>query len=166
MKKSILIVILFILLIFIDLSYVLVDNPEILGRVSRGLSLDGEQSTTEETIVTKIIDGDTVIIEGGENVRILGIDCDEKGKKCYGAAKNRIEELLLGKKVILERDKEDKDQYGRYLRYIFLNGKNINVQMVEEGYCVARFQGESKYKEEIQSAESYAISNKIGCKWS
>ena len=125
-------------------------------------------SKTEQKIVTKIIDGDTVIVEGGETVRLLGMDCDEKGKKCFTVAKNRIEELLLGKSVVLESGNEDKDQYDRSLRYIFLNEKNINVQMVEEGFCVARFVGgeNDKYKTEIQSAESNAIKNKVGCKWS
>lgn len=119
----------------------------------------------EEKIVTKIIDGDTIIVEGGETLRLLGMDCDERGKECYGAAKNRIEELLLGKTVTLESDAEDKDQYGRSLRYIFLENQNINSLLVKEGYCIARFVKDSKYKKEIQDAEKYAIENKIGCKW-
>lgn len=123
------------------------------------------QEIIEEKIVTKIIDGDTVIIEGGESLRLLGIDCDERGKPCYSIAKERIEELLLGKTVVLESDSEDKDQYGRILRYIFLENQNINEQLVEEGYCIARFVKDSKYKEEIQTAERYAIKNKVGCKW-
>ncbi|HRZ85813.1 MAG TPA: thermonuclease family protein [Candidatus Paceibacterota bacterium] len=164
MKKSVLIIVLFLILTLVDLSYVLISNPNLIGNISLDL-LSEDETVTEEKIVTKIIDGDTVIIEGGESVRLLGIDCDEKGKKCYNIAKKRIEELLLGKKVILERDIENKDQYGRYLRYIILDNENIDAKMVKEGYCVARFQGDSKYKTEIQNAESYAISNKIGCKW-
>ena len=99
---------------------------------------------------------------------MLGIDCDERGRECYTIAKNRIDELLLGKEVILESGKEDKDQYKRLLRYIFLNEENINVKMVREGYCIARFEGEdnTKYRKEIQEAEQFAIQNKIGCKWS
>jgi endonuclease YncB( thermonuclease family) len=30
-------------------------------------------------LVTKVIDGDTFLIEGGYSVRILGIDADERG---------------------------------------------------------------------------------------
>ena len=129
--------------------------------------LISDQNLSNKTvIVTKIIDGDTVIVQGGETIRLLGIDCDERGKECYVEAKNRIEEILLNQKVILKKESEDKDIYGRSLRYIFLNGENINSKMVKEGYCVARFPQESKYKKEIVEVEEFAISNNVGCKWS
>ena len=121
----------------------------------------------ENTIVTKVIDGDTVVVEGGWHVRLLGMDADEKGYPCYDAAKTRLEDLVLAKQVILEKDKTDVDQYGRCLRYIFLGDKNIDVQLVQEGLAVARFYPpDIKYKSEITSAEQQAQQNKIGCKWS
>ena len=118
-----------------------------------------------DKFVSKIIDGDTIIIEG-ESVRLLGIDTDERGQPCYSAAKNRIEELVLDKEVELVADAEDKDMYKRYLRYIFLDGENINLKLVQEGLAVARFSPENiKYKQEIIDAEKQARENKIGCKW-
>jgi len=117
-------------------------------------------------LVTKIIDGDTFLIEGGYSVRILGIDADERGHRCYEAAKNRLEELILNKEVRLEKGKEDLDQYCRYLRYVFLDDKNISLELVKEGLVVARFSPEDvKYREEIAQAEKEAKDNKIGCKW-
>lgn len=122
-------------------------------------------SFTGNKFVSKIIDGDTIIIEG-ESVRLLGIDSDERGDKCYGAAKDRIGELVLDKEILLESDAEDKDQYKRYLRYVFLDGENINLKLVQEGLAVARFSPENtKYKQEILAAEQSARENKIGCKW-
>jgi len=116
--------------------------------------------------VTKVIDGDTVIVEGGASVRLLGIDADEKSYPCYDAAKNRLEELVLGKEVVLEKDQSDQDQYKRYLRYLILDDQNIDLQLVEEGLAVARFSPENqKYKEKIQKAETAAKEKKIGCKW-
>jgi len=116
-------------------------------------------------IVTKIIDGDTIIVEG-ENVRLLGMDTDERGYPCYDEAKERLEELILNKEVRLEKDQTDKDQYQRYLRYIFLNNENINLKLVEEGLAVARFYPEDvKYKNEIIDAEAQARESKLGCKW-
>lgn len=128
--------------------------------------LFSQRDFSEETIVTKIVDGDTVIVRGGKSVRLLGIDTDERGKKCYTAAKERLEELVLGKGVVLERDAEDRDRYGRLLRYLFLNETNINALLVSEGLAVARFQGNWKYKTEITALEKEAIEGKIGCKWS
>lgn len=124
-----------------------------------------ESPFTGNKFVTKIIDGDTVIIEG-ESVRLLGIDSDERGYPCYNKAKKRIEDLVLNKEVKLEEDGENKDQYQRYLRYIFLDGKNINLQLVKEGLAVSRFSPQNiKYKQEILAAEKYARENRMGCKW-
>ena len=121
----------------------------------------------DNVVVTKIIDGDTVVVQGGHHVRLLGIDADEKDYACYNAAKNRLEELVLGKKVALVKDATDVDQYGRCLRYLFLNQENISTQLVKEGQAVASFyQADVTYKSEIANAEKYAIDNNIGCKWS
>jgi len=117
-------------------------------------------------LVTKVIDGDTFLIEGGYSVRILGIDADERGYPCYQAAKERLEELILNKEVKLEKEKEDFDQYCRYLRYVFADDKNVAFELVKEGLVVARFSPENiKYREEISLAEKEARENKIGCKW-
>ena len=56
-----------------------------------------------QVLVTKVIDGDTIVVEGGYHIRLLGIDTDEKGYPCYEAAKSRLEELVLNKKVKLEK---------------------------------------------------------------
>lgn len=122
---------------------------------------------SSQTMVTKVIDGDTVVVEGGYHIRLLGIDADERGYSCYEPAKTRLEKLILQKKVRLEKDKTDVDQYHRCLRYIFLGDENINLELVKEGLAVARFYSpDVKYKDEITKAEKKAIENKIGCKWS
>ena len=118
-------------------------------------------------LATKIIDGDTFLIEGGYSVRILGIDADERGYPCYDAAKNKLEELILNKEVRLEKGTEDLDQYCRYLRYVFLGDENISLELIKEGLAIARFSPEdTKYRAEITDAEKQAKEDKIGCKWS
>ena len=118
-------------------------------------------------LATKVIDGDTFLIEGGYSVRILGIDADERGYPCYDAAKNKLEELILNQEVELEKGTEDKDQWCRYLRYVFLGDQNISLEMVKEGLAVARSSPEDvKYREELSLAEKEAKDNKVGCKWS
>ena len=123
----------------------------------------------EEGFVGKVIDGDTVIIDG-ESVRLLGMDTDERGYDCYKEAKTRMEELVLNRDVRMEKDKTDKDQYKRYLRYLFVevddgNEVNVNLKMVEEGMAIARFYDDRKYSREILEAEKIARENRIGCKW-
>jgi micrococcal nuclease len=126
-----------------------------------------ELSDGATKLATKIIDGDTFLIEGGYSVRILGIDADERGYPCYEAAKNKLEELILNQEVKLEKGIEDKDQWCRYLRYVILGKQNISLELVKEGLAVARFSPEdAKYREEITQAEKEARENKIGCKWS
>ncbi|MCX6720749.1 MAG: thermonuclease family protein [Candidatus Staskawiczbacteria bacterium] len=134
--------------------------------ISPSASLGG-CGADNNTIVTKVIDGDTVVVKGGWHVRLLGMDADEKGYPCYDTAKTRLEDLVLSKNVLLEKDKTDVDQYGRCLRYIFINNINVDAQLVKEGLAVARFYSpDVKYRAEISEVEQYAQQNKIGCKWS
>ncbi len=140
-------------------------SPDVSGNVVGQDETGNGQLETK--LVTKIIDGDTVIVEGGDSVRLLGIDTDERGYPCYSAAKDRLEELVLNREAVLEREGEDKDQYGRYLRYILLDDDNVNVRMVSEGYAVARLDPDNvRYRDDIIAAEKSAMSNGIGCKWS
>ena len=139
-------------------------TPSITPKIAVNIATCG---ASENTIVTKVIDGDTVVVEGGWHVRLLGMDADEKGYTCYDSAKTRLENLILAKQVVLEKDVSDVDQYGRCLRYIFLGNINIDTQLVQEGLAVARFYApDVKYRTEITSAEVYAQQNKVGCKWS
>jgi len=119
----------------------------------------------EETYVTKVVDGDTIVIEGGQRVRLLNIDTREKGENCYAEAKERMEELVLLKNITLEADKEDKDQYGRLLRYVYLDDANINMEMVAEGLAVVHiYEPNVKYREQFAEYERQAR-ERGGCVW-
>lgn len=129
---------------------------------------------SEKGIVTKVIDGDTIIVNGS-TIRLLGIDARERGEKCYDEAKQRLEELVLGKNVTLKSDvmSDDVDQYGRYLRYVFLPTNelnegltNINLLLVEEGLAIARTENKDiKFAAEFVNAEKSASLNHRGCLW-
>ncbi len=116
----------------------------------------------QKTVVTNVIDGDTVVISGGERVRLLGIDAPEKNEFFYKESKQRLEQLVEKQEVMLEKEGEDKDRYDRLLRYISLNNTNINMQMVEEGYAICYFYDESRYQETCKKLEQNAMRNKIG----
>ena len=94
-------------------------------------------NTKELAFVVKVIDGDTVKLANGEKVRLIGVNAPERGHAYYKKARERLSSLIEGKGVALERDAENRDQYGRLLRYIFLNGENMNIKMVREGLASA-----------------------------
>src|SRR3989344_8143389 len=139
---------------------------------SNNLIIEGVDIQTEKcrassnTTITKVIDGDTVIVEGGYSVRLSGIDADEKGHQCYDEAKYRLEKLVLHKNIMLEKEKIELDKYKRCLATVFIENENINLKLVKEGLVVAKFYGsELKYENEIIAAEKYASENNVGCKW-
>lgn len=90
---------------------------------------------SEYALVTKVIDGDTLEIENGERVRLLGINCPEKGDKYYLESKEFLENLTLNKTVRLEFGKKKYDLYDRTLAYVFVDETFINVKIVEQGFA-------------------------------
>lgn len=119
----------------------------------------------EKTIVTEVIDGDTIVIAGGQRVRLLNIDARERGEECYSEAKQRLEEIVLMKNIILEREKENYDKYGRLLRHIYLGDQNINLLLVREGLAIAYIiPPNTKYESYFRDAESEAM-EEGGCVW-
>src|SRR6056297_1764947 len=110
-----------------------------------------------QKIVTKVIDGDTFVIQGGYLIRMLGVETDEVGEKCYNQAKQRLKELILNKQVRLEKGETNIDKYCRYLRYPFLDNQNISFKMVKSGLGIARFNPKNtKYRKEFSKAENKA----------
>ncbi len=76
----------------------------------------------------------------------------KKGEESYKASKNFLSSLVLGEEVRLEQDVEDKDGYGRLLRYVYLNINNseeelfVNKEIVQKGYAVLFPYGNSTSK--------------------
>ena len=90
---------------------------------------------TQNVIVTRVVDGDTIIVEGGDSIRLLDIDTPERGEPCASNATALLKYLIDGKEVTLVSGREDRDLYGRFLRYVFLNDTMINLVMVREGFA-------------------------------
>lgn len=113
--------------------------------------------------VIRVVDGDTFIIENGARVRVIGINAPEM-KTPYGQpAKEHLISLIDGKMVDLQPDhiSADKDVYGRLLRYVYLEGVDINKKMVSDGYAIAflkyPFDKEAEYKAEEGKAKSASL---------
>lgn len=58
--------------------------------------------------------------------------------ECFGhEARDYNEGLVLGKTVELEKDVSETDQFGRLLRYVWLDGEMVNATLVRDGYAQA-----------------------------
>lgn len=93
-----------------------------------------------EGMVKHVLDGDTIVLETGENVRYLGIDAPElrhdgKPSECWARkAQNANSEMVLGKRVELRFSPQTRDRFGRLLAYVFTSdGTCVNVEMVRSG---------------------------------
>jgi len=113
--------------------------------------------------VIRIIDGDTFEIEGGKKVRLIGINTPESGQPYYEEATDELKEHILDKEVRLEKDVSDTDQYGRLLRYVYLNDTFVNLEMVKAGLATAyEYEPDTKYSEELKAAEKEAKEARLG----
>jgi len=85
--------------------------------------------------VLRVIDGDTIVIEGGHHIRYIGIDTPEKGQSYYEEATEYNKALVAGKTVRLETDVTNKDKFGRLLRYVYVGDVLVNLKLVKQGYA-------------------------------
>lgn len=124
---------------------------------------------SNEVRVVRVIDGDTFEIEGGERVRLIGIDTPESVKpnapvECYGKeASEYLKSLVEGKMVRLERDRTERDRYARLLRYAYLEDVFINEKLVREGYAESvEYRPDTKFQDRLDEAEQNAKDKRVG----
>ncbi|TNH33899.1 thermonuclease family protein [Campylobacter helveticus] len=114
--------------------------------------------------VSRVIDGDTIeLLVKQEDikqspkikVRLFGIDAPEK-KQAFGKeAKEYLSSLILDKEIILIIN--DKDKYQRTIGTILLNDKDINKEMVKNGYAWAYESYSTKYLAEQADAQMFKL---------
>jgi len=104
-------------------------------------------SDFERATIARVIDGDTVVLENGERVRLIGVNTPEKNEAFGSEATAFTRERLEGETVWLQKDISDRDRYDRLLRYIWLERplnpasedeireKMFNAILVIEGYA-------------------------------
>ncbi|WP_122315890.1 thermonuclease family protein [Pseudomonas cichorii] len=98
--------------------------------------------------VQRVVDGDTLRLTDGRNVRMIGLNTPETGKNGQSAepfavaAQRRLQALVdaSGGQVSLRLGQQAQDHYGRTLANVYArNGANLEAQMLGEGlgYLVA-----------------------------
>ena len=83
----------------------------------------------------RVADGDTLTVLGAANnqhkIRLQGIDAPES-KQAFGQkSKRRLSDYVFGKDVTVKW--KSKDKYGRMLGTVFVDGKDINLEMLKAG---------------------------------
>ncbi len=87
-----------------------------------------------EVKVVKVIDGDTIIVAGGEKVRYAGIDTPEYGEPFFEEATEKNATLLGGSRVTLVVCSErPRDDYGRLLAFVYADGVDVSEVILGEG---------------------------------
>jgi micrococcal nuclease len=111
---------------------------------SKKSELDGK---IERATISRVVDGDTVVLQDGRTIRYLYIDTPETHRpntpvQCFGPEASSYNGAFKGAKVLLKSDKEGQDKYGRDLRIVFLDGRDtdnisqsINAQLVVNGFA-------------------------------
>jgi micrococcal nuclease len=96
-------------------------------------------------VVTRVIDGDTLVVEGVGTVRLIGVDTPEtvdprRPVQYFGReASDFTKQLATGKPVRLEFDRDRTDRYGRTLAYVYLQPEDLllNAEIIRQGYGFA-----------------------------
>ena len=144
----------------------LISSLAILG-LGVGLSSCGVEpkGPPREALVSHVIDGDTLVLDGGARVRLLGIDAPEMERDGRPAeflahkAKGALAELTQGKRLRLEYDQLRYDHYGRLLAYLFLaDNTMINAELVRQGLARVYFHAPNfRYREVLLAAQTEAL---------
>lgn len=122
-----------------------------------------EGAATEADTVKEVTDGDTLTLQNGDKVRLIGMNAPEINQPNYAEAKQKLESLTLGKSVRLDYDVQKTDQYGRTLAYIYVGDMFVNLELIKSGFAVVEtIQPDSLHSDLFVKAEADARKNCFG----
>lgn len=133
---------------------------------NRRIDLDVVQ--TERAVVTRVIDGDTLVaqLDGREQtVRLYGLQAPERDERCFGAATDRLSALSPPGATVLLHPGPRNDDGSRLLRYVFLtDGLSLSATLVAEGLAAA-WRRDGQLRDAVVDLEAEARSAGDGCLW-
>jgi endonuclease YncB( thermonuclease family) len=121
--------------------------------------------------VTRVVDGRSVVLEDGREVRISGIETPQPsatGEQRFAAGKAALEAMLLGQLVELHGLQDITDRYGRTIAFLVRQDGAIDVagDLLARGHAqVAAQIGDAACATELHSRERVARTSKLGL-WS
>lgn len=108
------------------------------------MSSNGNVGDSEDKLhlVTEVVDGDTIRVDGSTRVRLIGIDAPERSECYYEESKQALQNLLEGEYVRLEKDISGVDGFGRLLRYVFLPQEIMMDDILVDDYLLKQGLGD------------------------
>ena len=120
----------------LTLSFLLISN----------CSSSSSDLQSSQVDVIRVIDGDTVVSAGDERVRLIGIDTPENGQCGFDEAKQALEKLLAsGSATFYSGTTSEKDKYDRLLRYLEVEGIDVGLNLISNGFAIARYDSRDGY---------------------
>jgi micrococcal nuclease len=118
-----------------------------------------KKSSDESILVLEVLDGDTLLLDGKVRLRLRHVDAPELGFCGSQEAKNLLEELVKGKKIVIQE--KILDQKARPLALVYVDDKLINLEMIKSGW--GRFHHDKSSKTEVlKKAGNEAKEKRIG----
>lgn len=134
----------------------------ILGACFGG-AVGSSSESNEGVVVQRVIDGDTLLLETGERIRLIGVDTPEtkhpkKPVQFFGREASAFtKKMVEGRRVWLSFDVERRDKYGRSLAYVFdEQGRFLNAEIIRQGYGFAYTRFPFKHLELFRALEREA----------
>ncbi|MGH7554508.1 MAG: thermonuclease family protein [Longimicrobiales bacterium] len=115
--------------------------------------------------VSRIVDGDTFVCEGGSRVRLLLVDSDELGQSVFADSAAALLRQLMppGSRVRLEFDVELFDRYRRVLAYVYTDAAFVNRLIARRGFGhVVVYPPNIRMVEVLRAAADTARQEKLG----
>jgi micrococcal nuclease len=120
----------------------------------------------EKLTVVEVTDGDTLKLSNGKTFRLYGVNAPEKNEKYFKEAVDFTKQLTLNKEITFEQEERYKeDKFGRILGYLFVDGKNLNIEIVKVGLAkvvLYEKRAKIKYQDKLVAAELEAKAKKLG----
>ncbi len=166
MKKKSKIISYFLILLLVILSFFSGSYFEKQKTKSSSYPSTPTNPSNQNLSVTEVSDGDTLKLSDGKTFRLYGVNAPEVKEPFFEEAKVFTKNLVLGKEISFEVEENYKvDKFGRTLGYVFVDGVNLNIELVRNGLAkVVLYEKRAriKYQDELLSAEKSAQVMKLG----
>ncbi|MDZ4818478.1 MAG: thermonuclease family protein [Planctomycetota bacterium] len=140
------------------------------------LSRDSTSLDAGEHKVSRVVDGDTIVLENKAKIRFIGVDTPEMDEAPTGPvnwakeAKEFTRRAVDQRNVRLEFDRERVDKYHRFLAYVWYIDSNsneellLNEQLIRAGLGkpMLQYPYSQKMKQRFKAAEKEAQGANLG----